>query len=154
MVNHSRIKAFTLIEILIVLGMFLGILVIVLPIGIRELQFNKAQNTAYDIESSIHLAQSNSFSGLDSSSYGVAIFNDHYIYFKGDSLSTAISQDEFRYNNGVSIKNNLLNPSTTEIVFQAGDLKANCEGSFDIGSDVDNYRLSINKIGLISLIKL
>ena len=154
MVNRKRFKAFTLIEILIVLGMFLGILVIVLPIGIRELQFNKAQNTAYDIESSLHLAQSNSFSGLDSSSYGIAIFNDHYIFFKGDSLSTAVSQDEFRYNNGVSIKNNVLTPATTEVIFQNGSLKANCEGSFDIGSDVDNYRLTINKIGLISLIKL
>ncbi len=154
MVNYRKIKAFTLVEILVVLGMFLGIIAIVLPIGIRELQFNKAQNSAFDIESALHLAQSNSFSGLESSKYGIAIYSDRYVFFQGDSLSTAISQDEFRFYSGVTMKNNTLNPATNEIIFDIGALKPNVNGYFDIGSNVDNYRININNIGLISLQKL
>lgn len=154
MVNYRKIKAFTLVEILVVLGMFLGILAIVLPIGVRELQFNKAQNSAFDIESALQLAQSNSFSGLESSKYGIAIFSDRYVFFKGESLSAAVSQDEFRFNNGVTMKNNNLTPSTNEIIFEVGLLKPNVTGYFDVGSSADNYRININKIGLINLEKL
>lgn len=149
-----KLKAYSLIEIVVVLGIFFIMVAIALPLGIRELGVNKAQNSAFDIESALSLAQSNSYSNYKDSSYGVALFPDRYIVFNGLSLSTASNTDTFYLNYGVNITNINLNPDTTEIVFNKGELKANTNGFFDLGSYEDYYRISINSEGLINIFKL
>jgi len=53
MPKRNSFKAYSIMEIVIILGLFFGIIAVILPVGVRELQVNRAQTAAFDIESAL-----------------------------------------------------------------------------------------------------
>lgn len=136
-------------EIVVILGLFFGIIAVILPVGIRELQVNRAQTSAFDIESALNLVQSNAYTGLNGKDYGIKLVADKYITYTGNDYINLESSDEFTLSLGVNISNINLVPVNTDINFNTGQLQANVSGSFDIGTSEQLYRVHITEQGLI-----
>lgn len=85
-------RAFTLIEILIVIGIIGVIGGIAVPVSISQISQNKLVNTASEMSSNLFLYQQYSYAKKDNKIYGVALFNNYYqisIYDK--------TEDEYEY---------------------------------------------------------
>ena len=149
MLRNKSYKAYSLMEIVIILGLFFGILAMILPVGVRELQVNRAQTSAFDIESALNLVQSNAYTGLNGKDYGIKLETDKYITYTGNDYISQESSDEFILNLSVNISNINLVPAITDINFNTGQLQANVSGSFDIGTPEQIYRVHITEQGLI-----
>jgi hypothetical protein len=149
MPKRNSLKAYSIMEIVIILGLFFGIIAVLLPVGVRELQVNRAQTAAFDIESALNLMQSNSYTGLDGKDYGIKLEADRYITYTGSDYINLETSDEFLLTLGVNISNINLIPVSTDINFDTGNLQANVSGSFDIGTSEQLYRVHITEQGLI-----
>lgn len=150
----NKLKAFTLTEMLVVIGMFMALTFLVLPVAIQEISTSKADATIKDVRSAIYLLGQNAFTRKNNKTYGIALFNDRYITFTGNSLATADTSDTFDLSREVSISQISLTGGVTEIIFPAGSFKPSVVGGFRVGDSTSGYLLNINAQGLITFTKL
>lgn len=149
--NH---KAFTIIEVLIVIGVLTVLAFIALPLAIREIQTGKTDSFIRELNSSFRILSQDAFSGKNNKDYGIALLPDSYIIFIGPSLSEAEEQIVYPTADEVIIKNIDLTDSATEIVFTAFSQKPDVHGTFEVGDNYSTYLFDINKEGLITYHKL
>jgi type II secretory pathway pseudopilin PulG len=149
----KSIRAFTLIELLVVLGILMASSFILIPIAVEQIQGNKTFSELKILYSNISSQQQNSFSGLNNTSYGIALFSDRYELFIGETLATASSTEEILLKNNVQITSINLT-SGNEISFPKGSVKPMAVGEITLSDGIENYQLSINKEGLIEYAKL
>ena len=150
----KRLKAFTIIEMLIVLGVLFLLGFLVLPIAVKEIQAGKTDSFIKDLDSALRLLSQDAFSRKNDKDYGIALFSDHYTIFVGPSLSEAEDEIVYEVVDDVVIQNIDLSDSGSEVVFLSGSQKPDVYGSFEIVDLYSIYRFSINKEGLITYIKL
>ena len=145
-----RLKAFTLLEVLVVLGILSAISVIIIPVAVSQLRRDQAESTATDITSAMFAQQQKAVTGQASSGYGIAIYSNKYTIYKGASLAAATVKDDVTFTSGLSISNINLAAGGNEIKFNQGSVTPNTTGSFNINSSNSTYKVDINREGLIS----
>ena len=150
----KKYKAYTIIEILLVLGVLLLLGFLALPLAIREIQTGKTDSFVRELNSSFKMISQDAFSGKDGKDYGIALFPDRYIIFIGSSLNN--SEDELIYAvcDDVTIQNINLLDLGNEIVFKSMSQKSDNYGSFEIADKYSVFKFEINKEGLITFNKL
>lgn len=146
-------RAYTLIELLVVLGILMASTLILIPIAIEQIQGNRTFSEVKILYSNLSSQQQNSFSGLNNTSYGIALFSDRYELFIGETLATASSTENILLKNNVQITNINLT-SGNEIWFPQGSVKPATFGEITLSDGIENYQLTINKEGLIEYAKL
>jgi type II secretory pathway pseudopilin PulG len=151
---RRKIKAFTLMEMLVVIGMFFTISILVLPAAIKEISVSKSDSAVKDVRSAIYLLGQNAFSRFNNKTYGIALFSDRYVTYVGTDLAHAESSDTFSFSREVTISQISLTGNATEIVFPAGSFRPSVTGSFKVGDSITTYQISINAQGLITYSKL
>lgn len=90
-----QIKGFTLIEILVVIGLISAISVLAVPYSIRQITDNRAYEAASELSSVIFNTQQNAYSYKDNKSYGVEVKSSEYTIFS--SVDEDINQNLVGY---------------------------------------------------------
>lgn len=147
-------KAFSLLEVVVMLGIFIAMILILFPIAINQLQGNKIDLEVRSLKSAMSNQAEYAFANKDNKNYGVAFFNDHYIVYSGNTLATADTTDRYDFSEDINISEINFNNLGSEINFAKGTFRPNTTGSFHINSDGSGYQININSEGLITYTKL
>lgn len=146
-------KAYTLIELVVVMGLITLIALVVLPLTVRDIKNNDARSVATDLVSMIELYQSNAFTRRNDKNYGIAFYSNKYTLFTGTSLASADYTEDVLLGSATSITNINFNLASNQLIFSSGSVKPNQNGSFRVTNGVSIYIISINKEGYVEFTK-
>ncbi len=146
---HSKKDAYTLVELLVVMGIFLSSTLVLIPFSLNKIQEVKVSTKAIEMTSDIFETQQRAYVAKSNSSYGIKLNSNNYIIYFGNDLATSTDFDQFNLPNNISIVNINLSPSSTEIQFAKNSLFPTQSGSFDLTDGINTYRIQINKEGNI-----
>jgi type II secretory pathway pseudopilin PulG len=152
--SSKTLKAYSLLEMVVVLGVFSVISVFMMPSMVTELQGGRLNRNTFDISSQMYTQQMYAYGQYQDTSYGVAFFTDHITYYEGDSLATATTTDDFYLDDQTAVSEINLSNSATEITFSLGDFRPSEYGTVTLSNATDNYQILINQEGLIEVAKL
>jgi prepilin-type N-terminal cleavage/methylation domain-containing protein len=144
--NH---KGFTLIEILVVLGVILSIFAVTFPFVINRPSEAQLEKYALELEFSIFSTQQNAYSAKNNKSYGIAFYTNKYSVFTGTSKASAQSSTDINYS-GVRMQGIVLIDGSSEIVFSSGSFKPNTSGFLTLTNGTKTIRIDITSEGRIS----
>lgn len=138
-------------EIVVVLGIVLGVGIVALTFSIPQLQASQTVGLLNDMSSLLFVQQQNAYSGKNSKSYGIYFdaTAESYTLFIGNSYATAESSDEFSFPADTDIVLVSLNDSSDEIVFSPGSLTPSTYGYVRVSNGIDSFILEVNSEGLI-----
>lgn len=138
-------RAFTLIEILIIISIALIILALTIPMGVKFFQSQNLDETVNDILETLRRAQNQALTQKNDSSFGVKFLSDSYILFQGDSFDFRVqSEDEvFDLRSGINIS------GIDEIVFAKSTGIPNVSGTMTLSSNNETKNININSQGRI-----
>lgn len=151
---RKKLCAYTLLEILVIIGVTTGLAMIFLPVGIEQIQINKIENVVKDVQSLIYSQSQSAYTYKANKSYGIAFYSNHYIVYSGDSLSQADSQTRYDLSSEIKINNLNFNDSGVELRFAKGTFRPHTFGSFEVSTSYSSYQITINTEGLVLVNKL
>ena len=138
------LKAYTTLEVIVVVGIILLISGLVVPMSIRQTKLNELSVAGKDFHSHVFVQQQNAFSGKNDANHGVYVENDGYWLFEGESFATSTVKDRFFFGKGINaIYGN------TEVVFAKGSQKPSQDITIVLSFDERNYVILINEEGVI-----
>ena len=144
--RNKTFEGFTLLEILLTLGILLVIATLVFPITLQKAQESKLEVYANQLTNDLYYQQQrSSLKGLSS---GIAIDNNGYTLFDGESLSNASETQVKTYPSNISI-NSVALTSGNEIIFPEGKFKPSTYGTLVITDGQSSISIYINREGLI-----
>lgn len=147
-------KGFTLLEVIIVIGITGMVSAFMAPFLIINIQSSNAESDAKLLVSAIRSAQVKNKTGDLGKKYGIKLYTEKYSFFTGSSFATAESSYEVDLKNGNSISQILFSDSGTEVDFLDNSIRPVQSGSFTITNSGISYRIDINSEGLISYKKV
>lgn len=138
-------SGFTLIEILISLGIFAILFAIGLPLSLDSYRNYILNSETSNLVTLIRRAESLALSNVHNSSHGIYIEEDRIILFEGESYAARNTafDEEFERAEVVSIS------GPTEIVFSALESKPNAAVSFVLSNLLNVHRVDVNEHGAI-----
>lgn len=147
-------KAFTLLEVLVVLGITMTLSIMVMPVAISQIQSKTVLNMAEDLSSSLFLYQQNAYSRKNNKSYGISFSTTRYTIFIGNTLASAENFESVDFPSSVTISQISLANSSNEIVYPAGSFKPSTTGTIRLTDGITIYQININSEGLITYTQL
>lgn len=147
----SIYKGFSLAEIIIVIGVFSLISVLVLPIGLGQLEKNSALYTARDTASATFVVQQYAYNGKASGEFGVVYGTTSYTLYEGPSFATAVWSDQVPITSGATIESVVLSGGGNEVHFSKGSLLPDKTGAIRVSDGDSTYRIDINSEGLMEV---
>jgi len=141
--------AYTLLEVLVVIGILLAVTMFVFPISLNQVNENKAKNASSNLTSLIFNIQQDAYARKNNQSQGVVFQSGSIIIYQGESLATAVSQETIEVPDDIYISSINLTNEANEINFGAGNFKPNNYGSVNISESGSTYQITINSEGLI-----
>jgi len=149
MYQIGRLRAFTLIEVLVFTGLLISISTIAVVLATPQLLRERSENTAREIASAVSGQQQSAYSGLYGKSYGVKFNNSWYSTFVGDSWDTRESEDTFEFQAGTTIEEVDLTGGGTEVIFASEAIIPSTSGEIVLAAGEETYAVTINSQGLI-----
>lgn len=144
--KDTKLKGFSLFELLLTMAILLVITVLVFPITLQKTQRSKLESYASQLATDLYYQQQRSFlKGIPS---GIALNGKGYVIFDGVSLSTATETQPKSYPSNISLGSVNLT-SGSEILFFEGEFKPSTYGTLIISNGRDSVRVYINREGLI-----
>ena len=143
-------KCFTLIEILLVLGILAILISLTLPLSLSFYKSQQLDSHTQDLIQVLRMAQLKAMTAEADSSFGIYFDEDQkkYTLFRGDFFDPeAPDNEEFDLPQIISI-----NASFSEIIFSKLEGKPNVFGNIVLDSNGESQIININKLGRISLI--
>lgn len=150
---HKTLKSFTLLEVLVAIGVFSLLALVVIPFTVTSLRTSSAKNLAIELSSIIFEAQQSAYSGKNNKAYGVKFNLNSYNYFIGSSFATNESFDTTNLDSRVVLTLNL-SGGATEIVFLQGEIKPSSFGTITVTDDFTSYLVRINEEGFTDFVKI
>lgn len=144
--GDRKVEGFTLIEILLTLGILLIIATLVFPITLQRAQRSKLESYANQLTIDLYYQQQRS--SLKEIPSGINIDSNGYTLFDGESLSTASETQVKTYPANISI-NSVSLTLGSEILFPAGKFKPSIYGTLVITDGQYSALIYINREGLI-----
>jgi type II secretory pathway pseudopilin PulG len=144
----NKYLAMSLMETILVLGLFAVIATMAIPVGLNQLKRETSKSQASELLSNIFLMQQNSYSGKDSGEFGVFLEEDHYTLYEGPDYSNALWTFVVDFTDGATIDDFSLSGGGQEVHFSQNLLEPNVFGTVGINSI---YQLSINTEGSLDL---
>jgi len=148
LLEDSSPKAFTLLEILLVIGIISALLVAIIPMG---LDFYKNQELSTQIQfliQTLRRAQSKAMSIELDSPFGVRVNTQNYVLFKGTSYLTR----DTPYDEVFDLPQIINSSGLSEVVFSKLEGKPNVTGNITLSSNNKSRTININDFGTVSLI--
>jgi len=106
MYENNKKNGFTIIELLLVVGMFSILLFISFPLYSKFYLLNYSKSDLLKIENLFKIAREKSFSSFEDSSYGIYlnVSEGTFIFYKGDSYNLRDGSKDFAFNYKESLK--------------------------------------------------
>ena len=145
--GHHFSSGFTLLEVLLVLGMGVLFVSITLPVGLRFYQFQVADEAIMEVLSAVRAASREARLGKHDRASGVKFFPDRYVVFEGATYaSRVVSEDKvFPFPVGTSVAS-----TTSEFVFSKLSATTNATGTLIIALYGVTHTLFINERGVVT----
>ncbi len=141
---HKLLKAYTTLEVLVVIGIIILITSLVVPVSIQQTKLNELATAGKNLYSHIFVQQQNAFSGKDDSSHGVYIENEGFWLFQGENFDDAEFKEYFDLGKGIRLVS-----GNTELIFPKGSQKPLNEENIVLNFANNNYVILINDQGVI-----
>lgn len=154
MKSNIKLKAYTLIEISVVLSLIILLAVIGSPILLSQLNTERVKFETENLNSLIFSTQQNAYAGKNSTAHGIKFETSRFILFEGNSFASAAFTEEFALQNRVQITNINLTGGAQEIVFAKSSFRPNNTGSLTLSDGIASYTLEINPEGLTNFFRL
>lgn len=146
--EHSR-AGFTLVEVLIVLGMLATLATIGLAISIPFLRVQTVSAAADTVEAQLASAQFASYAQADDAFHGIAVLPGEVVHFEGPSYAQRDPTRDVSYN----IASQITASGQTEIVFQKGALYPSSPSTIALELAGRTLEVSISTYGKIDVQK-
>lgn len=145
--EHIPQSGFSLIEVLLVVGISSLLVFSTLPLGMRFFGMEHNEETAFQLFSTLTRARQFAWNGKEGSAWGVKFFSNHYVLFKGESYdSRTASSDEFSQFDGA------MHPSESdEVVFASLYGTPNAPQQITVSNGKDEFTVSLAANGLIEI---
>lgn len=145
--QYTPQSGFSLIEVLLVVGISSLLVFSTLPLGMRFFGMEHNEETAFQLFSTLTRARQFAWNGKEGSAWGVKFFSNHYVLFRGDSYdSRSASFDELYPFDGV------MHPSESdEVVFASLYGTPNAPQQITVSSRKDELTISLAASGLIEI---
>jgi len=140
-------RAFTLIEILLVVGILAILITITLPLSLDFYKSQQLDTNTQGIIQTLRRAQLKAMAIEDDSKFGVYLTNDSYILFKGNSYAGR----EIQYDEVSDLPPILTISGLSEVVFSKVEGAPDVVGNILISSDIESRAININEVGRINL---
>ncbi len=137
-------KAYTTVEVLVVIGIMILITGMVIPISLRQTKLNELSTTGKDLHSAIFTQQQNAFAGKNNIEQGIFIENSGYWLFEGENFANAVSKDYFPFGKGI-----VATPQSIEILFQQSSQNPDSTKNIFLIYNEYTYIIQINEEGAI-----
>jgi len=149
-----KYKAFTFLEIVVVMGILVAVALISLPLTYATVVQSNAEAFMREVNSGFFYQQQQASSGSGGEDYGIAFEDDSVILFTGNSLASATDSQEVEFPSGLALDSIALTNDATEIVFASQQFRPDESGYIDFTDTSFRHRLQINTEGLIEYIKV
>lgn len=140
-------KAFTLLEVLIIVVIISILISLTLPLGLDFYRSQQLETHTQGIVQTLRRAQLKAMSSEADSNFGVYLTSENYTLFQGDSYNTRYSQyDEVFYLPAILTLTGL-----SQIVFSKLEGELNIAGDIILKSNSETRTININEMGRINL---
>ena len=145
--NNSKSKGFTLVEMLLVIGIAITIGALAMPVAVNFYVSQGLDETTRDIVETLRRARSQAITQYNDSAFGVRFEWGSYILFQGSSYASRTqSEDEtFTFITGTGTS------GITEVVFAKLTGKPNSTGTLTVATGNKSQNISINVQGKIEI---
>lgn len=144
--SSNNLKGFSLLELLITMGMMMLLALIVFPVTLQKAQQSKLESYASQLVTDIYYQQQKA--ALKGTEGGVYLSTNSYTLFDGPSLSEASDIDIKKYPSNIEI-NSVDIVNRGDIFFNKGEFKPYSYGTLLISDGQNHVRVYINREGLI-----
>jgi type II secretory pathway pseudopilin PulG len=147
--HHGRqlSSGFTLLEVLLVLGMGVLFVSLTLPVGVRFYQFQVADETTLEVLSALRVAAFEARLGKHDRAFGIKFFSDRYVIFEGGSYASRTQSEDhvIPFPLGASVAS-----TTSEFVFTKWSGGASATGTVTMTLYDVSHTLSISERGIVT----
>lgn len=147
--NTRQPKAFTLIEVLVFVGILLMLTGFAVVVALPQIKRTRGDGVAKELTSAIYSVQQSAYSGLEGKSHGVRFGTTTYDVFVGDSWDQKETFETFTLSSGGEILGISLTGGVAEIVFEAESIFPSAYGELVVEGSPSNYYIVVNSAGLI-----
>ncbi len=143
--KNPKLEGFSLMELIVTMGILLLMAMVVFPVTIQKAQEQKLQEYAKGITNDIlYQQQRSSLKGIEG---GISFATGSYTLFDGPSLAGSTETQVKDLPNNISVEEIALT-SGNEILFLEGEFKPNVYGSITLTDGYSQVRIEINSEGL------
>jgi prepilin-type N-terminal cleavage/methylation domain-containing protein len=143
---NQKHQGFTLIEILLVVGLMTIIMGLTLPISASLIQQNNSENAQESFSTALRTAQTYSRNNHHDDNWSVKINTSEVVIFKGNDY---INRDQ-SYDEKFPISQSVTKSGVTDISFEKSTGQPDISGVTTFSSGVFSETVSINSIGTVS----
>jgi len=140
-------RAFTLIEILFVIGILAILVTLASPLALDFYKSQQLDTHTQGIIQTLRRAQLKAMSIENNSNFGVYLTNDNYTLFKGGSYGAR----DIQFDEVSDLPQILTVSGLSEIVFSKFEGMPSVTGTIILSNNGDNLTISINEMGRINL---
>lgn len=143
-------KGFTLIEVIVSVGIITLLGTLLVPISINQIYYSRSESIASVLASSLYTQQQNSFNSYENNEYGVVVNTNTITLYTGTSYAANTSSRD------IETEGVVLQPSLgggTEIHFSKNSLKPSVSGTILSSYGDANVTVLINSEGMISIVR-
>jgi len=148
-----KYKAFSLIEIVIIVGVFAVTVALLVPFAFSQIKGSKIAGISSELFLTVQSAQQNAYAAQGEEPFGIAFKTDVYYLFRGTGYSNAVSVEAFPLPEGIEFTEKNLVSNGDEIVFFLGSLYPSTVGTVTMSDGEVDFVLSVNEEGLIDIYK-
>lgn len=143
------LKAYTLLELLVITGVFVVVAGLVFPISLNQVQGNEVKSAASNLSSLIFSIQQDAYSRKDNTSYGVVFEAHQLIIYTGENYLARTSDESIEITQDITISSINLANNGNEVHFPVGEFRPGNYGTIRLSQGNSSYDIVINSQGLI-----
>lgn len=140
-------RAFTLIEMLVVIAMVTAMGAFLIPISLSQVYMSKADGAANQLVAVISKQQQDAFSGYLDSEFGIRISGNSYTLYRGNNFDVGVNKVTNTFE--TETISTSLSSGGGDIHFEKGQLRPSSFGTLSVGSSGNFVQVVVNREGLI-----
>lgn len=149
-IHDHKYPGFTMLEILVVIGILIFAFAIVFPLTISQIRIDKLSSSAEQFAGVVFEAQQYAYARKAGKGYGVMFEGSKYWIVSGDSPDTSSNDDDFAFESGLVAQGHGF-AGGPQIFFPAGDVRPIQPGSVFLDDGGRSIEIRINSEGAISI---
>jgi len=144
--NKKKLKAFSIFEILVTLGIIMLLAALVFPLTLQKIQDTKLNGYASQLSTDIYFQQQESY--YKASPRGISFSSNGYTIFDGENLATATETSYKEFPRNISVTPVDFS-SGSEFYFAEEEFKPSSSGYIHMSDGFNTVNIYVNREGLV-----